>query len=101
MVCDDKWHSVVGLLFFMLDEVFSVNTTCFAKTMVNARIVVVPLFQMIFQFPKPCFCSLFIGADAFESESFAGRNTFGAMFRMTTLWQQVLTFICRFAVYGS
>ena len=41
-----------GTLFFVF---FSVNTTCFAKTMVNARIVVAPLFQMIFQFPKP-FC---------------------------------------------
>jgi hypothetical protein len=45
MVCDDKWHSVVRVLFFILDEVFSVNTTCFVKTMVNARIVVTPLFQ--------------------------------------------------------
>ena len=44
MVCDDKWHSVVRVLFFILDEVFSVNTTCFVKTMVNARIVVAPLF---------------------------------------------------------
>jgi hypothetical protein len=42
MVCDDKWHSVVRVLFFILDEVFSVNTTCFDKTMVNARIVVTP-----------------------------------------------------------
>jgi hypothetical protein len=60
MLCDDKWHSVVRLLFFILDEVFSVNTTCFAKTMVNARMVVTPLFQKIFQFPKPLFvvCSL-------------------------------------------
>jgi hypothetical protein len=60
MVCDDKWHSVVRLLFFILDEVFFVNTTCSVKTMVNARIVVSPLFQMIFQFPKPFFvvCSL-------------------------------------------
>jgi hypothetical protein len=33
---------------FILDEVFSVNTTCFVKTMVNARIVVTPLFQMTF-----------------------------------------------------
>jgi hypothetical protein len=40
MVCDDKWHSVVRVLFFILDEVFSVNTTWFVKTMVNARIVV-------------------------------------------------------------
>jgi hypothetical protein len=45
MVCDDKWHSVVRVLFFISDEVFSVNTTCFAKTMVNARIVITPLFQ--------------------------------------------------------
>ena len=45
MVCDDKWHSVVRVLFFLLDEVFSVNTTCFVKTMVNARIVVTPLFS--------------------------------------------------------
>jgi hypothetical protein len=35
-----------------LDEVFSVNTTCFAKTMVNASIVVAALFQMTFLFPK-------------------------------------------------
>ena len=87
MVCDDKWHSVVRLLFFILDEVFSVNTTCFAKTMVNARIAVATLFQMTFQFPKPFYGSLFIGA---YSENFAIRNTFGAMFRMTTLWGQVL-----------
>ena len=72
MVCDDKWHSV-RVLFFILDEVFSVNTTCVVKTMVNARIVVTPLFQMTFQFPKPFFGSLFIGADAFDSESFAVR----------------------------
>ena len=60
MVCDDKWHSVVRLLFFILDEVFSVNTTCCVKTIVNARIVVTPLFQMICQFPKPfvVICSL-------------------------------------------
>jgi hypothetical protein len=54
--------------------------------MVNACIVVTPLFQMTFQFPKPFFCGLFVGADAFDSESLAVRNTFGAMFRMTTLW---------------
>ena len=48
MVCNDKWHSVVRVLFFILDEVFSVNTTCFAKTMVNASIVVAALFQMTF-----------------------------------------------------
>ena len=101
MVCDDKWHSVVRVLFFILDEVFSVNTTCFVKTMVNARIVVTPLFQMTFQFPKPFFGGLFVGADAFDSESLAVRNTFGTMFRMTTLWGQVLMFICRFVVYVS
>jgi hypothetical protein len=81
MVCDDQWHSVVRLLSFILDEVFFVNTTCFIKTMVNARIVVTLLFQMTFQFPKRFFGSLFIGADAFYSESLAVRNTFGAMFR--------------------
>ena len=101
MVCDDKWHFVVRLLFFILDEVFSVNTTCCVKTMVNARIVLTSLFQMICQFPKPCFCSLFIGADALDSESLAVRNTVGKMFRMTTLWGQVLMFICRFVVYVS
>ena len=101
MVCDDKWHSVVRLLFFILDEVFSVNTTCCVKTMVNARIVVTPLFQMICQFPKPCFCCLFIGADALDSVSLAVRNTVGAIFRMTTPWGQVLMFICRFVVYVS
>jgi hypothetical protein len=69
MVCDDKWHSVVRVLFFILDEVFSVNTTCFVKTMVNARIVVTPLFQMTFQFPKP----FFGGFDALDSESLAVR----------------------------
>ena len=74
MVCDDKWHSVVRVLFFILDEVFSVNTTCFVKTMVNACIVVTPLFQMAFQFPKPFyFGSLFIGADVFDSESLTQR----------------------------
>jgi hypothetical protein len=101
MVCNDKWHSVVRVLFFILDEVFYVNTTCFAKTMVNARIVVMPLFQMTFQFPKLFFGSLFIGANVFDSESLAVRNTFGAMFRMTTLWGQVLMFIFRFVVYIS
>jgi hypothetical protein len=84
-----------------LDEVFAVNTTCFGKTMVNARIAVAPLFQMIFQFPKPFSCSLVIGADAFDSESLAVRNTFCTMLRMTTLWGQVLMFICRFVVYVS
>ena len=54
--------------------------------MVNARIVVTPLFQMIFQFPKSFFGGLFVGADAFDPESLAVQNTFGAMFRMTTLW---------------
>jgi hypothetical protein len=93
---NDKWHSFVRVLFFILDEVFSVNTTCFVKTMVNARIVVTPLFQMTFQFPRPFFGGLFVGADAFDSESLAVRNTFGAMLRMTTLWGQVLMFICRF-----
>ena len=45
------WYVMTnGTLLFVF---FSVNTTCFAKTMVNARIVVTPLFQMIFQFPKP------------------------------------------------
>jgi len=101
MVCDDKWHSVVRVLFFILDEVFFVNTTCFVKTMVNACIVVTPLFQMTFQFPKPFFGSLFIGADAFDSESLAVRNTFVAMLRMRTVWGQVLMFICRFDVYVS
>ena len=98
MVCDDKWHSAVRLLFFILDEVFSVNTTCIIKTMVNARIAVATLFQMTFQ---PFLGSLFIGADAFDSESIAVRNTVGAMFRMTTLWGQVLVFFCRFVVYVS
>jgi hypothetical protein len=37
--------------------------------MVNARIAVATLFQMTFQFPKPFFGSLFIGADAFDSEN--------------------------------
>ena len=98
MVCDDKWHSVVRLLFFILDEIFSVNTTCFVKSMVNSHIVVTPLFQMIFQFPKPVFGSLFIGGNAFDSESLAVRNTFGAMIMMTSLWGQVLMCICRFVV---
>jgi hypothetical protein len=45
------WYVMTnGTLFFVF---FSFNTTCFAKTMVNARIVVTPLFQIIFQFPKP------------------------------------------------
>jgi hypothetical protein len=47
------WYVMTnGTLFFVF---FSFNTTCFAKAMVNARIVVAPLFQMIFQFPKPFF----------------------------------------------
>ena len=101
MVCDDKWQTVVRVLFFLLDEVFSVNTTCFVKTTVNARIVVTPLFQMTFQFPKPFFGGLFVGADEFDSESLAVRNTVGAMLWMTTLWGQVLMFICPFVVYVS
>jgi hypothetical protein len=101
VVCDYKWHSVVRILFFILDEVFSVNTTCFANKMVNARIVATPLFQMAFQFPEPFFGNLFIGADAFDSESLAVRNNYGATFRTTTLWGQVLMFICRFVVYVS
>jgi hypothetical protein len=56
---------------------------------------------MTFQFPKPFFGGLFVGADAFESESLAVRNTFGAMFWMTTLWGKVLMFICRCVVYVS
>jgi hypothetical protein len=43
---------------------------------------------MTFQFFKPFFGGLFVGADAFDSESLAVRNTFGAMLRMTTLWGQ-------------
>ena len=85
MVCDDKWQTVVRVLFFLLDEVFSVNTTCFVKTTVNARIVVTPLFQMTFQFPKPYFGGSFVGADALDSESLTVRNTLGAMLRMKTL----------------
>jgi hypothetical protein len=50
------------------------------------------------RFPKPFFGGLFVGADAFDSESLAVRNTFGAMFRMTILWGQVLMFICRFVI---
>ena len=46
MVYDETWHAVVRVLFFILDVVFAVNTTCFVKTMVNASIVVTPLFQM-------------------------------------------------------
>jgi hypothetical protein len=55
-----KHLEITSPFFFILDEVFSVNTTCFVKTMVNARIVVTPLFQMTFQFPKPFLvvCSL-------------------------------------------
>ena len=48
---------------------FSVNTTCFVKSMVNDCIVVTPHFQMTCQFHKPLFASLFIGADAFDSEN--------------------------------
>jgi hypothetical protein len=91
----------IFILFFILDEVFSVNTTCFVKTMVNASIVVTPLFQMTFQFPKTFVGSLFIGADALDLESLAVPNTFGAMLRMTTLWGHVLVYICRFVEYVS
>jgi hypothetical protein len=41
---------------------------------------------------------VFIGADAFDSESLAVGNIFGEMFWMTTLWGQVLVFIRRFVV---
>jgi hypothetical protein len=58
-------------LFFILDEVFSVNTTCFAKTIDNASIVVTPLFPMTFLFSKTFLGSLFNGADAIDSESLA------------------------------
>ena len=51
--------------------------------------------------PQAVFCSLFIGADALDSESLAVRNTAGAMLRMTTLWGKVLMCICRFVVYVS
>ena len=71
------------------------------KTMVNARIVATPLFQMAFQFPEPFLGNLFNGADAFDSESLAVRNNYGATLRTTTLWGQVLMFICRFVVYVS
>jgi hypothetical protein len=40
-VQDGMWWQMALLFVF-----FSVNTTCFVKTMVNARIVVTPLFQM-------------------------------------------------------
>jgi hypothetical protein len=73
MVCNDKWHSVVRVLFFILDEVFSVNTTCFGKTIDNASIVVTPLFPMTFLFSKTFLGSLFNGADAIDSESLAVR----------------------------
>jgi hypothetical protein len=33
--------------FFILDEVFSVNTTCFVKTMIDARIVVLEQMRLI------------------------------------------------------
>jgi hypothetical protein len=75
MVCDDKWHSVVRVLFFILDEVFSVNNICFVKTMVNARIVVTPLFQMTFQFPNPFFGGVFVG-DMKWTESEENLNRF-------------------------
>jgi hypothetical protein len=55
MACDDKWHSVVRLLFFILDEVFSVNTTCCVKTTVNARIVVNPSFSDDMPVPQAVF----------------------------------------------
>jgi hypothetical protein len=66
------------IVFFSLFWMRSVNTPYFAKAMVYCS-------QMTFQFPKPFFGSLFIGTDAFDSESLAVRNTFGAMIRMTTL----------------
>ena len=42
MVCDDKWHSFVRVLFFILDEVFSVQgvTTMRASTIVLTKQVV-------------------------------------------------------------
>jgi hypothetical protein len=54
--------------------------------MVNARIVVTPLFQMTFQFPKPFFGGLFVGADAFDSESLAetSRNSISFLDTYTT-----------------
>ena len=105
---------VVRVLFFILDEVFSVNTTCFAKTMVNASIVVTPLFPMTFLFSKTFLGSLFNGADAFDSESLAVRNTFGAMFRtghsvggsLTARWSQAsqhasIPSLCGMLVYND
>ena len=62
--------TVVRVIFFILDEVFSVNTTCFVKTMLNT-----PLFQMkISVHPRRFFGSLFIGGDAFDSGSMAERK---------------------------
>ena len=60
--------------------------------MVNVSIVETPFFQMTFQFPKTIFGNLFIGADVFDSENLTVRNTFDAIFWMTTLWGQVLVF---------
>jgi hypothetical protein len=51
-------HGIVMTNDTLLFVFFSVNTTCFAKTIVNARIVVAPLFQMTFQLPKPFFGGL-------------------------------------------
>jgi hypothetical protein len=59
------------------------------------KLIIQSVFQMTFQFSNPFFGGVFVGADAFDSESLAVRNTFGAMFRMTTLWGQVLMFICQ------
>ena len=61
----------------------------------------IPSFPDDISVPQAVICSLFIGADAFVSESLVVRNTVGAMFRMTTLWGQVLMCICRFVVYVS
>ena len=61
-----------------------------------------PLFLDDISVPQDVFFgSLFIGAYAFDAESLAVRNTFGAMLRMTTPCGQVLVFICRFVVYVS
>ena len=80
--------------FFMLDVFFLSIPLALSKQWLMLALFN-PSFPDDISVPQAFFCSLFIGADAFDSESLAVRNTFGAMFRMTTLWGKVLMCICR------
>ena len=89
MVYDDKWQSVVRLLFLYWMRYFLSIPLALSKQWLMLALFN-PTFTDDISVPQAVFfCSLFIGADAFDSESLAVRNTFGAMFSMTTLQKQL------------